>query len=117
MATIRYMKAEYLGEKNIQKVDLLARIQPKPIMRHVVKLTDTSGYSRDFPFQTFKGARFFLDWVSSAKLTYIFDRRKKDDSLNGKLRRAIIAIQFFEDYPTVESVNRHIPKQLKEVKI
>ena len=117
MATIRYMRAEYLGEKNIQKVDLLAKIQPKPVMRHVVRLTDTSGYNREFPFQTFEGARFFLDWVSSAKLTYIFDRRTKDDVLNGKLRRALIAIQFFERYPAVESANRHIPKQLKEVKI
>lgn len=117
MATVRYMTADYLGEKNIQKVDLLAKIQPKPIMRHIVKLTDTSRFSKDIPFKTRKGALLFAEWVSLSKLTYIFDRRKKDDSLNGKLRRAIIAIQFFEDYPAVESVNRHIPKQLREVKI
>ena len=117
MATVRYMRAEYLGEKNIRPIDLLATRQPAPLMRHIVKLTDTSGYSKEFPFKTRKGAKFFAQWVASSKLLYIFDRRAKNDTLNGKIRRAIVAIQFFEDYPSVESVNRHIPQQLKEVKI
>ena len=117
MATIRYMKAEYLGEKDVQLVNLLSATRSAPKMRHVVKLTDTTGYSKDFHFKTEKGAKIFLDWITLSKISYIFDRRTKDDALNGKLRRAIIAVQFFEDYPTVESVNRHIPKQLKEVKI